>query len=112
MNSRVFLIFATLNWCHGDAWAHDFVYDNACTKPYYAINYRDEDQIRRLEDEITSYRECIREYSETESQKGKKHMDAAISALDSLQSIGEEVLKHAPEDVVEEWKAKTITQKP
>ena len=89
------------------ALAHDFVNEHSCIKPNYAIDYGDEEQLAQLDKEVFSYQECLREFVQFQLGQVKVHSDMSSAAMDDLRAVADDILKHAPEELVEKWRAES-----
>lgn len=101
------LVIVSLCSFASSALAHDFVYPHSCIKPNYAIDYEDEEQLTQLNRDIGTYQECLREYVKFQLGQVQAHSDASSAAMNDLQAIADDILKHAPKELVEKWRAES-----
>lgn len=92
--------------------AHDFVNEHSCIKPYFAIDYDDEEQLAQLDRQVFAYKECLGEFARFQLNQVKAHSDVSSAAMKDLREIADEVLEHAPEELIEKWKAEYNADEP
>ena len=102
MTARNLSLLTLLLPLHGIC--HDYVPPHSCSKPDYAIDYEDDEQLAVLESQVAAYQQCLREYLQYELDQIEPHSDATQKAVADLEAIADDVIDHAPADLLEEWK--------
>lgn len=73
------LTFAISSW---DAAADTFNPSHSCSKPYKPYEFEDEWEVRRFEDEVEEYKQCLMDFVDEQNEEIRNHEDAAEEAIE------------------------------